>query len=76
MGQFWYTGAGRKFIEGTMPAIERDLDRIAAALETLTMVKLSYTDEDTILQYPMCEWCDHRHFPTAACLADDCECAE
>ena len=73
MTQFWYTVAGRRFIEGTMPKIERNLDRIAKALENLAVAK---AQEDTIREYPRCEWCDHRHFPTAPCLVDDCECKE
>ena len=71
MTQFWYTVAGRRFIEGTMPKIERNLDRIAKALENLALAK-----ENTILEYPTCEYCDHRHFPTARCLVDDCECQQ
>jgi hypothetical protein len=66
---FWQTVLGRRFIEGTMPQIERQLGRIAKALENLALAQ-----ENTILEYPRCDWCDHRHFPTAICLADDCEC--
>ena len=71
MSQFWYTYAGRQLVEGTMPQIERNLDRIAKALENLPLVK-----HDTIIEYPRCEWCDHRHFPTARCLVEDCECQQ
>ena len=73
MSQFWYTNAGRTFVEGTMPKIERNLDRIAKALESMVLAK---AEEDTIREYPRCGWCDHRHFPTARCLVDDCECKE
>lgn len=69
MTQFWYTVAGRGFIEGTMPKVERNLDRIAKALENMAKAK-----EDTSLEYPHCAWCDHRHFPTSICLVDDCDC--
>ena len=71
MTQFWYTVAGRRMVEGTMPEIARNLDRIATALEK--MVAGDFFTPD-IRQYPRCEWCDHRHFPTAPCLVDDCEC--
>ena len=71
MTQFWYTVAGRRMVEGTMPEIARNLDRIATALENMAVAKI---EEDTIREYPRCEWCDHRHFPTARCLVDDCEC--
>ena len=73
MTQFWYTVAGRRFIEGTMPEIARHLGRIATAVEKLVEEK---TQEDTIREYPRCGWCDHRHFPTARCLVDDCECQQ
>ena len=71
MNQFWYTVAGRRFVEGTMPKIERNLDRIAKALESMVATQFF---ADSVRQYPRCEWCDHRHFPTATCLADDCDC--
>jgi len=76
MNQFWYTVAGRRFVEGTMPKIERNLDRIATALETMAKAKQEAIRnfEDTILEYPHCAWCDHRHFPTSICLVDDCDC--
>ena len=73
MTQFWYTVAGRTFVEHTMPEIARHLGRIANAVETLALRKV---EEDTISEYPRCGWCDHRHFPTAICLVDDCGCKE
>ena len=73
MTQFWYTVAGRKFVEHTMPEIARHLDRIATVIEDLAVAKI---EEDLIREYPRCEWCDHRHFPTCRCLVDDCECKE
>jgi len=73
MNQFWYTVAGRRFVEGTMPKIERNLDRIAKALENIALAHTALA-EDTILEYPHCAWCDHRHFPTSICLVDDCDC--
>ena len=74
MSQFWYTVAGRQFIEGTMPEIARNLDRIATALENRVLAQAAEDEEDTIREYPRCEWCDHRHLPTTTCLVDDCEC--
>ena len=71
MNQFWYTVAGRRFVEGTMPKIERNLDRIATALENMAQEKAK---TDTIREYPLCDWCDHRHFATAVCMVDGCEC--
>jgi len=71
MSQFWYTNAGRQFIEGTMPQIARHLNRIAYALESMTMAK-----DNIMSPYPLCEWCDHRHFVNMDCSADDCECKE
>ena len=73
MTQFWYTVAGRTFVEHTMPEIARQRGRIAAAVEDLAVRKI---EEDTIREYPRCEWCDHRHFPTARCLVEDCECQQ
>ena len=72
MTQFWYTVAGRKFVEHTMPEIARHLDRIATVIEDLAVAKI---EEDLIREYPRCEWCDHRHFVNMDCSADDCECA-
>ena len=66
---FWQTVAGGRLLGGTIPSIERNLERIAKALENLALAQ-----GGTILEYPRCEWCDHRHFPTAICLADDCDC--
>ena len=73
MTQFWYTVAGRTFVEHTMPEIARPLDRIATAVEKLVTEKVK---EAPIREYPRCEWCDHRHFPTARCLVEDCECQQ
>ena len=73
MTQFWYTRAGRTFVEHTMPEIARHLGRIATAVEKLALDRFQ---EDTIREYPRCEWCDHRHFPTARCLVEDCECQQ
>ena len=56
-----------------MPDIARQLDRIAAALEDLAVRKV---EEDTIHEYPRCEWCDHRHFPTARCVEYGCDCKQ
>ena len=71
MTQFWYTIAGRTFVEHTMPEIARHLGRIAAAVEDLAVRKV---EEDIISEFPRCEWCDHRHLPTRRCLVEDCEC--
>ena len=73
MSQFWYTQSGRTFVDFTVPQIAHHLDRIAKALESMVLAK---AEEDNIREYPRCGWCDHRHFPTARCLVDDCECKE
>ena len=67
MSQFWYTVAGRHFIEGTMPKIERHLERIANALENLAVL----SSQGPI---PLCDDCDHRHYGSASCLAEGCDC--
>ena len=67
MSQFWYTVAGRQFVEGTMPKIEHDLDRIANALENLLVL----SSQGPI---PLCDGCDHRHYASASCLAEGCDC--
>ena len=71
MTQFWYTIAGRTFVEHTMPEIARHLGRIATAVEKLAAEKV---EEDIISEFPRCDWCDHRHIPTRRCLVEDCEC--
>ena len=80
MTQFWYTVAGRRMVEGTMPEIARNLDRIANALEKMALEQETQNDiidrENTIREYPRCEWCDHRHFPGHLCVVGDCECKE
>ena len=73
MTQFWYTIAGRTFVEHTMPEIARHLGRIATAVEKLVAEKV---EEDTIREYPRCEWCDHRHFPACRCVEYGCECQQ
>ena len=67
---FWQTVAGGRLLGGTIPSMERNLDRIATALEKMVLA------QDTP-ESPLCDWCDHRHFPTAICLADvwrGCDC--
>ena len=61
MSQFWYTNAGRTFVEGTMPKIERHLDRIAKALESMVLEKAKADD------WPTCGWCNHRHLRPSYC---------
>ena len=74
MSQFWYTVAGRKMVEGTMPQIAHNLDRIAVALETLIKAKAQADD------WPTCGWCNHRHLRPSYCQAPVgdglCECEE
>ena len=72
MDSYWLTNELRR----TAPRIEAYLDRIANSLEKMAWA-MAATREDDKLAYPLhhrCEWCDHRHFPTAICLADDCDC--
>ena len=74
MSQFWYTNAGRTFVEGTMPKIERHLDRIAKALENMNQLSRYAYGVD-----PECGLCDHRHPQPGPCWApvgagQVCEC--
>jgi len=32
--------------------------------------------EDTIHEYPRCEWCDHRHLPECRCVEYGCDCKQ
>ena len=47
MTQFWYTIAGRTFVEHTMPEIARHLGRIAAAVEDLAVRKVELSAAGT-----------------------------
>ena len=69
MDSYWLTNELRR----TAPRIEAYLDRIANSLEEMAWA-MAATREDDKLEYPLCEWCDHRHFPTSICLVDDCDC--
>lgn len=61
----WLTNAVRQHA----PLIVKHLDRIASALE-----EMAREVEDRREDGPRCVWCDHRHFPHATCLVDDCDC--
>jgi len=59
----WLTNEIRR----SAPIIERHLGRIADALENLLVL----SSQGPI---PLCDSCDHRHYPSASCMAEGCDC--